>query len=336
LTFARFVPTPENRSALAAVQQVAEYLGHDGSRSVPSPLFVHGPAGTGKSHLVSALVADATRRSPHLLVNVLQARDFEELARCQEQGDDPLESARQADLLVVEDLQHLGARGGHWLPAVQEAFVQVFDHRYARHLPMVFTATEGPGHLAALSARLISRLGCGLVVGLEPPQAASRLAILQDKAQRRQLAVRQEVLAWLAGEVRGSVRELEGALAQLELLSRLHARPPGVDIVAAHFREQVDAGRPTVERIAQRVSGYFRVEPRHLQSRRRSHKVLLPRQVGMYLARQLTDLSLDQIGSYFGGRDHSTVLHACRKVEAALARDAVLAGTVRQLHSDLG
>src|SRR5262249_25083501 len=143
------------------------------------------------------------------------------------------------------------------------------------------------------------------------------------------------VLEWLSGHVAGSARQLEGALVRLETLIRLHDGPPDVSALAEHFRTEAEAGRPTVERIAQRVGRYFQVEPTQLQSRRRSRNALVPRQVGMYLARQLTELSLRQIGAYFGGRDHSTVLHACRKVEQALAKDVTLSGAVRQLHADL-
>src|SRR5262249_12651628 len=156
----------------------------------------------------------------------------------------------------------------------------------------------------------------------------------EDKAQRRQLAVRREVLAWLAEHLTGGGRQLEGALTQLEVLRRLRREPLDVPTVAAHFREQVEALRPTVDRIARQVSGHFQLDPRQLQSPQRFRKVLLPRQISMYLARQLTDLSLEQIGDYFGGRDHTTVLHACRKLEEALADDAVLSGTVRQLRAD--
>jgi chromosomal replication initiator protein len=200
---------------------------------------------------------------------------------------------------------------------------------------MIFTASTGPGQLAHLPARLTSRLAGGLVVSLQPFSPASRLAFLRDRVQRRQLAVGGDVLAWLAEHLSGSGRHLEGAVARLEALARLHNRLPDVDTVAGHFRAEVEAAEPTVERIAQRVGRYFQVEPRQLQSRRRSRNALLPRQVSMYLARRLTPLSLEQIGAYFGGRDHSTVLHACHKVEQALTHDAVLSGAVRQLHADL-
>jgi chromosomal replication initiator protein len=173
------------------------------------------------------------------------------------------------------------------------------------------------------------------VIGLEPLAPASRLTLLQEKAQRRQLAVAADVLAWLAEQTSGGGRQLEGALQQLEALLRLHKGRLDLPTVREHFQEQLQANRPGVERIARRVGGYFRVDVRHLQSRRRQRRALLPRQVSMYLSRQLTDLSLGQIGSFFGGRDHSTVLHACRKIEAALTRDTTVAAIVRQLQAEL-
>jgi chromosomal replication initiator protein len=318
LTFARFVPLPENRAALRAVQDLAADLAA-GRPRLPSPLFLHGPAGTGKTHLASALVADAIRQTPGLAVAVLTVHDLE--------SDEAVSAARRSDLLVLEDVQHAAARH-------EVALEQLLDHCRARQKPVVCTATDGPGQLRHLSARLTSRLAAGLVVGLAPLQAPSRLALLQAKAQRRQLAVHPDVLAWLAEQLTGG-RQLDGALTRLETLARLHAGPLDVATVAAHFRDEVEATRPTVERIAERVGGYFQVGTRQLQSRRRARHVLLPRQVGMYLARQLTDLSLGQIGAYFGGRDHSTVLHACRKVEAALTNNASLGGAVRQLQAEL-
>jgi chromosomal replication initiator protein len=361
LTFARFLAGPENRSALLAVQDVAATF-CAGRPCRRSPLFLHGPAGTGKTHLVHALVEEITRRCPDRVVALLSARELDGPtgggSRSEDAGsgterhgaatnhapslirnppsstlNEPLEAARQSDLVVVEDLQYLPARAA-------EPVVQLLDHVHARQRQVVVTALAGPQQLAhrgvRFPARLTSRLAGGLVVGLEPLQAPSRLALLQDKAQRRQLAVSPDVLVWLAENVSAGGRELEGALARLEALARLQPRPLDVAGVAGHFREQVEASRVTVEHIARRVSGYFRVEARQLQSRRRARSVVVPRQVGMYLARRLTALSLDQIGAYFGGRDHSTVLHACRKVEQALENDPLLSGAVRQLQADLG
>lgn len=327
-TFTRLVAVPENRSALVAVQEVAATLkGRHPEQVVP--LYLHGPAGTGKTYLVSALVEEATRRTPNLVVSVLSAGDWNPQPSSSKVASEEttIDAACQCDLLIVEDLQHLKT-------LFSESLVQVFDARKARLGPMVFTAHAGPRQLG-LPARLASRLASGLVVGLKPFQASSRLALLQDKAQRRQLAVSRDVLAWLADHLSGG-RQLEGALASLDGLSRIHGSTLDVPTVANHFRDLAEAARPTVERIVQRVGGYFHVDPRQLRSEQRGRKVLLPRQIGMYLARKLTPLSLAQIGTYFGGRDHSTVLHACRKVEQALADDPVLSGTVRQLHAELG
>ncbi len=326
-TFANWIALAENEAARLAAERVADCVCGRGPRRAINPLFLYGPAGAGKSHLVSALLADVTQRSPDLQVALLPAGDFEALL-LREGAREELKAARQADLLIVEDVQHLPAR-------VEEPFVHMMDRGLARGQQLVFTGLTGPAQLDHLPARVTSRLGSGLVVGLGPLSPESRRVFLQDRVNRRGLNVGAEVVAWLAGHLPGSARQLEGAVARLEKLARLDAQSLSVETLAEQFAVEAAANRPSVERIAQRVGRYFQVEPRQLQARSRARGTLLPRQIGMYLARQLTELSLQQIGAYFGGRDHSTVLHACRKVEKALARDARLSGAVRQLHADL-
>jgi chromosomal replication initiator protein len=313
----RLVPTPENRSALAAVQHVAACLGVARGHRAPNPLYLHGPPGSGKTHLLSVLTDEVIRHSPRATISRVSY---------ERRGSAPPSEEFDADLLLIEDLQHLDPRDAAALAAL-------IDYRHTRQRQMVFTSTVGPAQLS-LPARLISRLANGLVVGLEPMQASSRLAVLEEKAQSRQLAIRREILIWLADHLTGG-RQLDGAIVQLETLSRLHAGPLDLATVANHFHDLVESNRPTVERITERVGNCFRVAPRQLQSRRRHPEVLVPRQVGMYLTRRLTDLSLNEIGAYFGGRDHSTVLHACRKIEQALTHDARLSGAVRQLHAEM-
>jgi chromosomal replication initiator protein len=326
-TFTHWVTTPENRFAWAAVRRVANCVASRRRRRMVNPLFLHGPAGTGKTHLVNALAAEVTRRCPDLIVCLLPATD------CRPEEDrqpaEWLAAARECDLLVIEDVQHLPGRA-------VEALAGLIDERRARGRQMVFTAGSGPGQLTRLPARLTGRLAWGLTVGLEPLAAASRLTFLEDRARRRRLGVGPDVLAWVAEHVGGSARQLEGAVKRLETLARLLGQVPDLAAAAEVFRADADAARPSLERIIERVGRYFRVEPGQLCSRQRGRNALLPRQVGMYLARALTPLSLEQIGAHFGGRDHSTVLHACRKVEQALARDTALSGAVRQLHADLG
>jgi chromosomal replication initiator protein len=320
------------------VRDVVTRLRTGTCRSAISPLYLHGPAGTGKTHLVSALIDEVTRQSPQVIITLCHAGDLGRMARSVEiSGEvaDALQAAKHSDLFVLEDLQHLVGRADDRRSAITEELVQVFDHLHARQRQLIFTATAGPRELMYLPSRLLSRLASGLVVGLRPLQLASRLAVLKDKAQRRQLAVASEVLSWVAEHCGGSVRQLDGALVQLQSLAALHDRPLDVSIVADRFRDSIQGNRLTVERIAQRVGNYFCVDPRHLQSRRRHQSVLLPRQIGMYLARQLTGLSLEEIGSYFGGRDHSTVFHACRKIKDVLVHDPGLSGAVEQLQAEL-
>jgi chromosomal replication initiator protein len=222
-------------------------------------------------------------------------------------------------------LQHLPA-------AASGRLVRLIDTLLARGQQMVFTANAGPQQLqhrqGRFPARLTSRLAAGMVVRLEPLSAEGRLTLLRERASH--LPLDEAALTWLAEHLSGG-RELLGALRQLELLAQVQPGPLDVDTIARHFATQAEASKVTVEQIAQRVSHYFQVEPKQLQSRRRSRHILVPRQVGMYLARQLTGLSLEQIGAYFGGRDHTTVLHACRKVEEALDTDLILCGAIREL-----
>lgn len=328
-TFANWIVLPENRLAHGAAERVVAAV--CGGRAVRglNPLFLHGPSGTGKSHLASALLAAVTARAADRIAVQRTAGDFGTLRSNDSPEDDDLAAIRDADLVVVDDLHHLAERA-------VETLVHLLDRGLARGQQWVFTAVEGPARLTRLPGRLTSRLASGLVVGIDAPSPASRRAALAAFVGREGLAVPDPVLDWLAGHAAGSFRELEGTANRLGTLARLNGGElPPLEVLREEFRTESDARRPTVERIVQRVGRYYRVDPGELQGPSRTRGVMLPRQVGMYLARRLTALSLEQIGAYFGGRDHSTVLHACRKVEEALDRDVTLSGAVRQLHADL-
>jgi chromosomal replication initiator protein len=331
-TFSQVIATPENCSALEAVWRVAAYVGTVSKRSAVNPLLLHGPSGAGKTHLVSALATEAVSRQQELTVAHLAARTLGEALRfapkTTSEPPSDLTAARDCDLLIVEDLQHL--------PAVSATgFGQLLDFRCARRRQTVLTSTAGPAQLTALPVRLTSRLAAGLVVGLEAYGAASRRLLLEALARRRRLTVGSEVLAWLADHLPGSGRQLEGALVGIEALTALGKGPLDVATVASHFGGDPDANRSALDRITEQVGRYFQVEPRQIKSSNRRRQALLARQVSTYLARQLTALSLAEIGAFFGGRNHSTVLHACRKVEQALIHDASLAAAIRQLSGEL-
>jgi chromosomal replication initiator protein len=347
-SLARFFPLPEQHSAWTAIQDIPSAICNSNVHRLPHLIYLHGPPGCGKSLLVGNVVREAARRDAAVTIQHVSANDWPTRAPPPQQlprpslaspraDDEPsetawLDEAGGCDLLALEDLQHLPARNA-------ETLAQLLDARQARRLATLVTANVGPRQLAPrgqrLPARLTSRLAAGLVVTLESLQAPSRLRLLEEFAQRKQLAVAPEILRWLADHLTGGGRQLEGAVAQLDTLGKLQRQPLKLADIRAHFRVQVDALRPSVERIVQQVGGHFHVAPEELRSRRRLRAIVAPRQIGMYLARQLTRLSLKQIGVCFGGHDHSTVLHACRKVERTLKNDALMAGAVKQLHAEL-
>jgi len=345
LTFSRFVVRPENAAARAAVEDIRTALLKDAATRLPGLVMLHGPLAQALADQTPRLRIEARNASAlGELIPTARPRQFRnpeltDSAGGAAAGSDALEAidlwrqhAVNAELLIVEDVQHLPIRA-------VELLIHVLDERLARGLATLATACAGPRHLVLRGercpARLASRLAAGLVVALQPLQRDSRLCLLQELAQRRQLAVAPDILAWLAERLTGAGRQLEGAIRQLDTLAKLQPRPLTLGDVQPHFQAQVDATRPSLERIIKRVGDCFAVPPRRLQSRQRTRNIVLPRQVGMYLARRLTESSLQEIGAYFGGHDHTTVLHACRKIEQALGADAVLSGTVQQLQMEL-
>lgn len=309
----------ENQSALAAVRNVLHALVAGASAETANPLYVHGLSGTGKTALLDLVLEELG--DTDLRVRRVTANDF--AAETSYQAD------READLLIVEDLQHLPTR---FVPAL----VATIDYRVERDLPLIVTATHGPAQLthrgARVPRRLTNRLASGLVVQIEPMGPASRRRMLEALAAGAGISVAPEIVSWLAVNLVGGGRQLQGAIARLKTLQRGQRKPLQLDTVQQAFTPALEL---PVRRIVERVAVFFDVRPQQLLSSRRSQTVLMPRQVSMYLARQLTPMSLKQIGAYFGGRDHTTVQHACAKIEAALKRDPALSSTVRELCAQL-
>jgi chromosomal replication initiator protein len=319
-----FRTLPENRSAVAAVRRLLRAVA-GGKRPAVGLLALHGPPGSGKTALTAAALGAVAR------VEAVTARSVPaaELAR----PDRPDEAAgfadpdlRACDLLVIEDAQHLP----EW---AADAACDLLDARLARRKPVVVTASAGPAGLTRLPRRFTSRLAAGLVVPLNPPGPAGRRLVLGAAAKAKNLRLTPDALDWLAA--RPGLRPALGAIQNLALVARDFPGPldrTAVESVLAGTGQPNSRG-PDVPGIMRRVAAAFGVTEKDLLGPSRLRTVLTARQVAMYLVRELTGLSLPRTAAAFG-RDHTTVLHACRKVVAGLESDAALAATVRNVRGE--
>lgn len=319
-----FLILPENRSAVQAVHTITQAALAE-KRTPFCPLLLHGPTGAGKTSLVSGAVRELATAGSSVTIRTVSAIEFARPDEADGRSDPGLHTC---DVLIVEDIQHLPAR-------VADLVCNLIDRRIGRRKALVLTTTIGPAGLTHLPRRLTSRLAGGLLVQLEPYGPDSRRAILEAAAIPANLRLTPDALTWLARESE-SVRSALGCVSSLAQL-----RPGSPDALdkATVERLLAGAGRPRAARGAQqivrRVASAFGVSEKELLGDSRLRTVLLPRQVAMYLTRELTDLSLPKIGSVFANRDHTTVLHACRKVEQQLAADNSLKALMRQMRQEL-
>jgi chromosomal replication initiator protein len=314
----RFVPLPENRSAREAVERLAAAA----AAATDFPLlFVHGPPGSGKSHLASALVEQVVRVEPPRTAQTFAAAELgRDLLQPPIERRQVFREAAGCDLLVVEDIQHLP-------PAAGDELAAILDRRQARQRATLVTAVRGPAELDH-GARLSSRLAGGLVVGISPLGESSRRQLAAALCEERHLTVTDDVVGWLARDP-GGARPILGDIARLEALSKLHPPPLTLSIVAAELPAVPDGGQSPLERIAERVAERYRVPVKALRGPSRIKNVAWARQVAMSVARS-AGFSFPQIGAFFGGRDHTTVMHSCAKVAELAAGDVALARELRE------
>ncbi len=332
-SFAAFVTGKSNTFAFTAAQSVADTLARG---EVPgfNPFFLHGGVGLGKTHLMQAIGHHVLTARPGTRTLYLSAEQFMNtfIAAMREKSQHDFKRLfRGVDVLMIDDIQFITGRDN-----TQEEFFHTFNALMAEGKQIVLTA-DRPPHDLVLEERLKSRLGSGLTVEVHPPAEETRMAILQTKAQSMNVHIAPEVLQLLAHHIASNVRELEGALNRLVAYHRL----TGSVITEALAREQLrDVFRAytrilSVEDIQQKVAAHFNIRVADMHSPRRAREVARPRQVAMYLAKQLTQRSYPDIGRAFGGRDHTTVMHACTQIENLMPRDALLAEHVALLQKTL-
>jgi chromosomal replication initiator protein len=326
--FENFVVGPENRLAHAAAVAVAESPG-----SNYNPLFIHGDVGLGKTHLLQAICHDAERRGSCGNTLYISCEMFtNHFIEAVERG--ALKQFRyryrHADMLVIDDIQFLAER-----ERSQEEFFHTFNTLYQAQKQIVLSADCSPAAIPSLEARLISRFSAGLVSSIDTPSLETRMAIVQKKARLRCIELPEDVVKFIAARIDSNIRELEGGLIKLDALSQTQGGR--IDLELAHSALGGN-GRPrqvTVQEIIDVVTRRFGVRQVDLQSKKRTKSVTHPRQLCMYLVRELTNHSLEEIGGHFGGRDHTTVLHADRTIRALRAQDADFNRTVEEICSSI-
>ncbi|HEX7089291.1 MAG TPA: chromosomal replication initiator protein DnaA [Longimicrobiales bacterium] len=330
-TFERFVVGSNNQLAAAACRAVAETPAR-----MYNPLFIYGGVGLGKTHLMHAIGHAVLARQPDRRVAYVSSERFTNdlIASIQEgRMAEFRRRYRDIDVLLIDDVQFLGEK-----ERTQEEFFHTFNALYEAQRQIVLTSDRPPKEIPGLEERLVSRFEWGLVTDIKPPDLETRAAILRKKAEEDQLVLADEVLDFIARNCRSSVRELEGAIIKLLAYSSLTRREITIDLAREALGGVLGADAPpelTPELIRAQVAQSWGVPVEALTSKRRTKDLTVPRQVAMYLMRQLLGLSLVEIGRLFGGRDHSTVIHSIEKVEQEMAADPAFRSRVEAVRAEL-
>jgi chromosomal replication initiator protein len=318
-SFDSFVTGKANQLGRAAAIQVSENPGVS-----YNPLFIYGGVGLGKTHLVHAIGNRVAERRPGARIRYIHAEQYvTDVVRAYQQKsfDEFKRYYHSLDLLLIDDIQFFSNKG-----RTQEEFFYAFNALVEAHKQIVITCDTYPKEISGMEERLISRFGWGLTVAIEPPELEMRVAIVLKKAEAERAIISEEVAFFIAKHIRSNVRELEGGLKKVLAFSRFSGREITLELAAEALEDILNVSRRmvSVENIQRTVAEYFKIKVSDMHSKKRNRNIARPRQVAMALAKELTQLSLPEIGEAFGNRDHTTVLHACRTIAALRKQDSAL------------
>ena len=330
-TFDTFVIGKGNQMAHAAALVVAEDPG-----SIYNPLFFYGGVGLGKTHLMHAIGHQMLLKRPHAKIKYVSSENFTNdfITSIQKNRMEEFRNEyRTVDLLLVDDIQFLVNKEG-----TQEEFFNTFEELYRNNKQIVLTSDRLPNEIPTLPQRLVSRFAWGLSVDITPPDLETRTAILRKKAEAENLEIPDDTLSYIAGQIDSNIRELEGALVRVQAFAAIQS----VDITTSLAAEALKAlkssqhlSQVSILKIQEDVAKYYHLQIKDLKGKKRVKNIVVPRQIAMYLCRELTDYSLPRIGDFFGGRDHTTVIHACEKISKEMKADPHFEKNIKEMEAHL-
>jgi chromosomal replication initiator protein len=326
-TFDTFVTGSSNRFAHAAAMAVAESPG-----KVYNPFFMYGGVGLGKTHLMHAIGNRVLHNHPEMRVLYVSSEQFtNEIIRSIQEGNAEKfrQKYRNIDVLLVDDIQFLSGK-----TSTQEEFFHTFNTLHDSQKQIILSSDRPPREVERLEDRLRSRFEWGLITDIQAPDLETRIAILKNKAQLDHFSVPNDVMVYIASRIDSNIRELEGALTRVVAYASLIKKPVTTELVAEALKDVFPNNKTkeiTMEVIQEIVASYFKMKIEDLHAKKRTRSIAFPRQIAMYLCRELTDTSLPQIGNFFGGRDHTTVIHACDKINKEKDADMKLNAILNEL-----
>ncbi|NQT28290.1 MAG: chromosomal replication initiator protein DnaA, partial [Candidatus Omnitrophica bacterium] len=329
-TFDNFIEGASNRMAHAASLAVTTAPGKS-----YNPLFIYGGVGLGKTHLMQAIAQQILSRGQQVKVKYTSSEKFtnELIFSIRNRSTEKFrQKHRNIDVLLIDDIQFLAGK-----EASQEEFFHTFNVLYDHHKQIIVSSDKPPKEIAKLEERLVSRFNWGLVVDIQLPDFETRAAILQKKLEKDPIKINSEVIHFIAENITTNIRELEGALVRIIAYSLIENRPITLELAKDILKDMVKEiyRRITPETILSKVGGHFSISKEDLKNKKRSKTLIMPRQTAMYLIRELTELSLPEIGSFFGSKHHTTVLYACKKVREDLKKNPKLKLAVDTLTQEI-